>query len=207
MLKSELLLDHSLQHLMEITLRESERLNALITDFLLFAQPPQTNKMSWEIQELIGDTIELFIHSPSFRNGIRIIPPDPGEKVQAMIDPDQMRQVFWNLLINAAQAMSDGGEIRFYLKKEKEISWGTVPLFADPRRGKEYVKVAITDSGNGISLQEREKIFEPFFTTKDGGTGLGLSIVHKIIENHNGTIKVESEMGKGSTFIIALPID
>jgi signal transduction histidine kinase len=69
------------------------------------------------------------------------------------------------------------------------------------------VKISITDSGNGITGQEKEKIFEPFFTTKENGTGLGLSIVHKIIENHNGVIKVESELGKGSTFTIFLPAD
>ena len=69
------------------------------------------------------------------------------------------------------------------------------------------MKISIADSGNGIPPQEKEKIFEPFYTTKEGGTGLGLSIVHKIIENHNGVIKVESEMGKGSTFTIFLPAD
>ncbi len=67
------------------------------------------------------------------------------------------------------------------------------------------MRISITDSGNGIPPQEKEKIFEPFFTTKERGTGLGLSIVHKIVESHNGLIKVESEMGKGSTFTIYMP--
>jgi signal transduction histidine kinase len=85
--------------------------------------------------------------------------------------------------------------------------WETnVPLKAQ-KRGKEWVKISITDSGNGIGEQDREKIFEPFFTTKENGTGLGLSIVHKIIENHNGVIQVESEVGKGSKFTIFLPAD
>jgi signal transduction histidine kinase len=69
------------------------------------------------------------------------------------------------------------------------------------------VKISIADSGNGIPPQEKEKIFEPFFTTKEGGTGLGLSIVHKIIENHNGLIMVESEVGRGSVFTMFLPTD
>jgi signal transduction histidine kinase len=69
----------------------------------------------------------------------------------------------------------------------------------------DWVLISIVDSGSGISAQEKEKIFEPFFTTKENGTGLGLSIVHKIIESHNGMIKVESEVGKGSTFKIFLP--
>ena len=207
MLKSELPLDHHQQKLMEIILRESERLNALITDFLLFAQPPQTSKRYWEIRSVIEETIDLFIHSPSFHEGIRIHRPSTRENIQVMIDPDQMKQVFWNLLTNAAQAMSSGGEIRVHLGKQNGISWKTGLSFPMQKKGKEWVKISITDSGNGISGQEKEKIFEPFFTTKENGTGLGLSIVHKIIENHNGAIQVDSELGKGSTFTIFFPVD
>jgi len=205
MLKSELPLDPQQQKLMEIILRESERLNALITDFLLFAQPPQTNKRPWEIKKTIEETIDLLIHSPSFHEGIRIHRPSTRENIQALIDPDQMKQVFWNLLMNAAQAMFNGGEIRIYLGKQNGISWETGLPLPIQKKEKEWVKISITDSGNGIAAQEKEKIFEPFFTTKENGTGLGLSIVHKIIENHNGVIKVESELGKGSTFTIFLP--
>jgi two-component system, NtrC family, sensor histidine kinase PilS len=206
MLKSELTLDDSQQHLMEITLRESERLNALITDFLLFAQPPQTHKILYPIGRILEETIDLFIHSPSFHDGIRILRPNGSEEMQSSIDPDQMRQVFWNLFINAAQAMSDGGEIRVQLRKGN--TWGGTSLPLSPQlRKREWVKISIIDSGNGISPEEKEKIFEPFFTTKENGTGLGLSIVHKIIENHNGLIKVESELGRGSTFSIFLPAE
>jgi two-component system sensor histidine kinase PilS (NtrC family) len=205
MLKSELILDHRQNHLMEITLRESERLNALITDFLLFAQPPQTHKMPWEIWNIMEETIEMFVHSPTFHEGIQITRSNPRENFQAMIDPDQMKQVFWNLLINAAQSMSDGGKIGIRLEKRNEVFWGINFPFPAQRREMEWIMISITDSGNGISAQEKEKIFEPFFTTKEGGTGLGLSIVHKIIENHNGMIRVESEVGKGSTFTIVLP--
>jgi two-component system sensor histidine kinase PilS (NtrC family) len=207
MLKSELILDESQQHLMEITLRESERLNALITDFLLFAHPPQTHKMPWEIPKLLAETIDLLIHSPVFHEGIRVLRPQPAEGFKAMIDSDQMKQVFWNLLINAAQAMSNGGEIRIHVEKGTDHLGGQ--FFPWPPQGKrrEWIKISIADSGQGIPPGDKEKIFEPFFTTKEGGTGLGLSIVHKIIENHNGVIKVESEVGKGSIFTIFLPAD
>jgi two-component system sensor histidine kinase PilS (NtrC family) len=207
MLKSELSLNQQQQHLMKIILRESERLNALITDFLLFAQPPQTNRMLCEIGRVIDETIELFIHSPSFHDGIHIHRPDPFKNIHIMIDPDQMKQVFWNLLINAAQALSNGGEIRIHIEKGDETFWRTNLPPLKQRRGKRWVKIMVTDSGDGIHLQEKEKIFEPFYTTKEGGTGLGLSIVHKIIENHNGVIKVDSEVGKGSTFTLFLPTD
>jgi two-component system sensor histidine kinase PilS (NtrC family) len=122
-----------------------------------------------------------------------------------MIDPDQMKQVFWNLLINAAQAMSTGGEIGIHLEREKGAHREQHPRSPAQSKAKEWVKISITDSGSGIPPQEKEKIFEPFFTTKEGGTGLGLSIVHKIVENHNGIIKVESEVDRGSTFTIFLP--
>jgi len=204
MLKSELPLEDHQQKLMEIVLRESERLNALVTDFLLFAQPPKSNRRPWEIKKVIEEAIDLFMLSPSFHEGIHIKRPRTRENIQVMIDPDQMKQVFWNLLANAAQAIFSTGEISIHLKKVNGASWGTG--LALPK-GKEWLKVSIVDSGNGINEQEKEKIFEPFFTTKENGTGLGLSIVHKIIENHNGTIKVESEPGKGSTFTIFLPAD
>lgn len=207
MLKSELQLDQDQQQLMEIILRESERLNALITDFLLFAQPPQTHKRPCEIRKVIDETIDLFIHSPSFHEDLRVHPPPSHVNILATIDPDQMKQVFWNLLTNAAQAMSNGGEIDVRLEKQNGLSWRTsLPLSVDHKR-KEWLKISFKDTGSGIATQEKEKIFEPFFTTKETGTGLGLSIVHKIIENHHGVIKVESEVGEGSTFTIFLPAD
>jgi two-component system sensor histidine kinase PilS (NtrC family) len=206
MLKTELTLDDRQQHLMEISLRESERLNALITDFLLFAQPPQTHKVLYPIRRILEETIDLFIHSPSFHDGIRIRRPGDQEEVRVSIDPDQMKQVFWNLFINAAQSMSSGGEIQVQLGKGNGGSATGLPL-ASQLRGKEWAKISIVDSGNGMAQEEKEKIFEPFFTTKENGTGLGLSIVHRIIENHNGLIKVESELGRGSTFTIYLPVN
>jgi signal transduction histidine kinase len=115
-----------------------------------------------------------------------------------------MKQVFWNLLINAAQSMSDGGEIQVQVGKGN--GWGVTGLPLSPEMGgKEWAKISIIDSGNGMAQEDKEKIFEPFFTTKENGTGLGLSIVHRIIENHNGLIRVESELGRGSSFIVYLP--
>jgi signal transduction histidine kinase len=103
--------------------------------------------------------------------------------------------------------MSNGGEIRIHVEKGTDHLGGQ--FFPWPPQGKrrEWIKISIADSGQGIPPGDKEKIFEPFFTTKEGGTGLGLSIVHKIIENHNGVIKVESEVGKGSIFTIFLPAD
>jgi two-component system sensor histidine kinase PilS (NtrC family) len=205
-LKSELTLDDHQKHLMEITLRESERLNALITDFLLFAQPPQTHKIPYPMQRILEETIDLFTHSPSYHQGIHIQRPSVHEEIHASVDPDQMKQVFWNLLINAAQSMSNGGEIHVRMGRGNDGGVTDLPL-SSQLRGGEWAKISIIDSGNGMAQEEKEKIFEPFFTTKENGTGLGLSIVHKIIENHNGLIKVESEVGRGSTFTVYLPVN
>jgi len=205
-LKSELTLDDGQKHLMEITLRESERLNALITDFLLFAHPPQTRKVTSPMRRILDETMDLFIHSPSFHDGIHIRPPTDREEVYAFVDPDQMKQVFWNLLINAAQSISNGGEIQVQLGRGNGGGTTSLPL-SSQLWGKEWTKISIIDSGCGMGQEEKEKIFEPFFTTKENGTGLGLSIVHRIVENHSGLIRVESELGKGSSFSIYLPAD
>lgn len=204
MLKSELTLDPEQMHLMEITLRESERLNALITDFLLFAHPPQTHRSAREVGKILDETVELFTHSPAFHEGLHITRAPRNGEILALVDPDQMRQVFWNLLINAAQAIPGNGEIRIAIEKTTEPLGGNLP-FRSSMREEDWVKIVIADSGNGIPPKEKEKIFEPFYTTKEGGTGLGLSIVHKIVENHNGGIKVESEMGRGAMFTVFLP--
>ncbi len=204
MLKSELTLDPQQEHLMDITLRESERLNALIHDFLLFAHPPQLERSPWKIGQILDETVELFVHSPDFHDGLRITRTDRNGEVEAWVDPGQIRQVFWNLLINAAQAIPDEGDIRIAIERTEEGPGGGPP-FSGSKNRNDWVKIVIADSGKGISPHEKEKIFEPFFTTKEEGTGLGLSIVHKIVENHKGMIQVESDPGKGSTFTVFLP--
>ncbi len=204
MLKEELVLDPRQEHLMEIILRESERLNALITDFLLFAHPPQIHRSAWDIGKILDETIELFMHSPAFHEGLSIARPHSNGSIHAWVDPDQIRQVFWNLLINAAQAIPESGEIRIALAKGNG-PFSATPSFNPTEKPEEWIQIEIADSGVGIAPHEKEMIFEPFFTTKEGGTGLGLSIVHKIIENHHGLIKVESEVGRGSTFTLFLP--
>ncbi|MCL6520739.1 MAG: hypothetical protein K6T99_13020, partial [Armatimonadetes bacterium] len=106
-----------------------------------------------------------------------------------LADDKQLEQVLRNIILNSLQAMPDGGN-----------------LYVDTARADNAVRIIITDTGLGIPSDKIEKIFVPFFTTKTKGTGLGLSIVRKIIENHGGTIRVQSEVGKGTTFEITLPI-
>ncbi|MBW2038692.1 MAG: PAS domain S-box protein [Deltaproteobacteria bacterium] len=189
LLKEEKEAGESTQRLMEIILAESGRLNSLITDFLLYAQPPKLNKKVVDIGALADDTLEVFYRSPQWTQGIKLVKIiEPNVTIAA--DPQQLQQVFWNLLINAVDAMEGKGLLEVKIQK-------------DGRRQK--VMLLVSDTGKGIPPAEINRVFDPFFTTKEGGTGLGLSIVHKIVESHEGDISVESQSDQGTTFILTFP--
>jgi two-component system sensor histidine kinase PilS (NtrC family) len=185
------------QQLMEIVLREVNRLNSLIADFLLFARPISARKEKIHLNRLIEEILQMFIHSPDFTPQIRL-ETQFQDDLYIQGDPHQIRQVFWNLFINAAQAMPEGGTLRVDLRRNSP----SAPL----SEGRSYGEVAVSDSGAGIGEEERGKIFDPFFTTKERGTGLGLSIVHSIVESYGGKITVQSQVGQGTTFRILFPI-
>ena len=203
-LKEELELKGANRHLMDIILRESERLNNLITDFLLFAQPPRINKEKLDIGQVIDETLQLFENSPGHNRAIKIV-KELKRKIVLLGEPHQLKQLFWNLFINAAQIMPNGGELRVNL--ETVNADRTSNRLKGAKKGETipFAKISISDTGDGIKPGEKEKIFEPFFTTKEGGTGLGLAIVHRIVENHDGFISVNSQRNKGTTFDIFLP--
>jgi len=191
---------------MDIILRESERLNNLITDFLLFAQPAKTNKVKMDIGQVIDETLELFKNSPGQNQSIKIV-KNLEKEIVVLGDQHQLKQLFWNLIINAAQIMPNGGELK--VKLETVNADGTSGRFQGSKRRDmtPFAKISVSDTGNGINPDEKEKIFEPFFTTKEGGTGLGLAIVHRIVENHDGFISVNSQRNKGTTFEIFLSME
>jgi two-component system sensor histidine kinase PilS (NtrC family) len=185
------------QQLMGIVLREVNRLNNLIADFLLFARPFSPGKERIHLNHLIEEILQVFTHGPDFNRRIRL-ETQFQDDLHIQGDSHQIRQVFWNLFINAAQAMPEGGTLRVELRKNSSppsISGGRV-----------YGEISVTDSGTGIQGEELEKIFDPFFTTKEGGTGLGLSIVHSIVEGYSGKVTVQSRKGKGAVFSVYLPL-
>jgi two-component system sensor histidine kinase PilS (NtrC family) len=192
MLREGMHLSEDNRQLMEIVLRETDRLNTIITEFLEYARPRSSQQIMISLASLMQETIVLFRNSREFHEGIvldcRI---DPGLEVSG--DPQRLRQVFWNLLINASQAIRTSGSI-------------TITAYRDEGAGVlDETIIMVSDTGTGIGPEDLEKIFDPFFTTKTHGTGLGLAIVYRIIEDHGGSLSVSSEPGKGTTFTIRIP--
>ena len=144
----------------------------------------------------IQDTLESIArgHVPSGTNfhlkRIRIQKDLASDMQDIMVDGSQMEQVFLNLIINAIEAVSEGG---------------TIQINSTLNRTESFVNVEIKDNGPGISKMEQSKIFEPFFSTKPKGTGLGLSVSYGIIRNHRGAISVQSHLGEGTRFLIKIP--
>ncbi len=193
-LQGELDLHGDNKHLMDIVVRETDRLNTIITEFLEYARLKNAQNEQIELLPVLDETIMLLKNCKDCSCDIRISHAiDPDMVLQG--DAQRLRQVFWNLLINACQAMPQGGEIvvtaRPFIQENDDTSWW---------------EIIIADTGQGIAYEDRDKIFNPFFTTKTGGTGLGLAIVYRIIEDHRGTITMDSVPGKGTQFIITLPM-
>lgn len=181
--------------LMEIVINETERLNALITDFLLFAKPVQEKRERFDLGELLSETAEMFRNSPEAK-GLGIS-ANVDEGVYIDGDRRQISQVFWNLLLNSAQAAGGNGTIEVSLSLMR--SNGALPGI------KPTAEIQVKDNGIGIAPEDIGRIFDPFFTTKERGTGLGLAIAHRIVESHSGTIEVQSAAGRGSVFTVSFP--
>lgn len=197
MLKGEVSLAGDSRRLMDIILRETERLNQLITDYLLFARPARELKDMIDLGRLIGETMEVFRNSPaaaSLKIQCRV-----EDGLCVMGDSRQLGQVFWNLFVNASDAMDGSGELN--------VAAGYAVGAHSAARPGAQAEIIVSDSGRGIPPEALSRIFDPFFSTKDSGTGLGLAIVHRIIESHGGRIEVRSTQGAGTTFRIALPVE
>ncbi|HEX8890453.1 MAG TPA: ATP-binding protein [Pyrinomonadaceae bacterium] len=187
-LRSEMDANSSQAELMEIILRESDRLNRIITDYLTYARPRSHAHSSVDVRELLRETFTLLRHSPEIKDGHALEEDYPEEAMVVNADASQLKQVFWNIARNALQAMPKGGTFRAELR---------------PTLSKR-LRITFTDTGIGMSPEQVENLFEPF-SSRTGGTGLGLSIVYQIIRDHGGTINVRSREGQGTTIAIELP--
>jgi two-component system sensor histidine kinase AtoS len=187
--------DSRREYLNRIT-KEIDRLNDLLKTFFSFAKPQNLNLVHCHIKDIINEIIPFLIKEIADK-GIRFIETYHPQLPKIQVDRTQMHQVFLNLFLNAIQAMPNGGELKI------EAS----PILSTSVEGfkQNFIKVVISDTGRGIPPHIVQKIFDPFFTTKPRGIGLGLSITYQIIKKHGGTVKVESQWEKGTSFIINLP--
>jgi two-component system sensor histidine kinase PilS (NtrC family) len=190
MLRADMAGESSQTELMEIILRESDRLNRIISDFLSYARPRSIIQSKVDVGELLRQTFTLLRHSAEISESQIIEEQVPAIPVLVNADSEQLQQVFWNLARNALQAMPipTGGTLRAVVQKH----------------GQNRLRIAFSDTGRGMSPEQVEHLFEPFSSTT-GGTGLGLSIVYQIIRDHGGTINVRSREGQGTTITIELP--
>jgi len=187
--------DSRREYLNRIT-KEIDRLNELLKTFFSFAKPQKLNLVYCQIKDVINE-ITPFLIKEIADNGIRFVENYHPNLPKIRVDKSQMHQVFLNLFLNAIQAMPGGGELKIEV----------VPIPSSSMDGAKQnsIKIIVSDMGKGIPDHIVHKIFDPFFTTKPRGIGLGLSITYQIVKKHGGTIKVHSEWGKGSSFVINLP--
>lgn len=193
LLRNELDLDIVNQQLMDIVVRETDRLNLLITDFLIFARPGKMDPEIFDCTALLLDTLGILSNDPACKEGIQIV-KRLHESHFVSADSDQIRQLFWNLFQNALHAMSNGGKLEVSIKKVDSQEFDGNAIL-----------VSVSDTGSGINEETVNNIFDPFFTTKKMGSGLGLTTAYRIIENHQGRIWCKSTLGVGTTFFVLIP--
>ena len=196
MLKEGLDRDAVNSRLMDIILREINRLNLLVNDFLLFARPRPPDIQEFDLDQLIKDSLELFKNSKKWISRIQVETDFQGIK-KIKSDPEQIKQVLWNLFVNASEAMPEGGLLHVCT----EVVNGRQVFGANGN----CVKITIRDSGEGFSQKALRHIFTPFFTTKEGGTGLGLAIVKRIMTGLKGEVYGKSFPEGGAEITILLP--
>ncbi len=182
LLQEDMRYDSDQARLMQIILREADRLSSLASSFLFYARPPAGKVERIDLSRALLEIVELFEIDGSSNGRVKTT-KNISSDVWITMDPGHLHQILWNLLLNAAEAIDGDGNIE-------------IEMF--PIKNK-YACVKISDNGCGITAESLTTIFDPFFTTKPTGTGLGLSIVHRILEAYNALLNVESQLNKGTT--------
>lgn len=189
LLKGEVPLNEEQAKLMSIVSHESQRLNKIINDFLIYSKQVTFHPRTVDLVELMEDTVTLLQNNPQVTEWHQIEKHADKRPLPCVLDPDLIKQVFWNVSHNAIRAMPRGGTLTIQLK---------TPV-ADE------VQIIFRDTGVGIPADKIDKIFEPFHSFFADGTGLGLAIVYQIVQTHHGRIDVHSAVGEGTVFEISLP--
>jgi two-component system sensor histidine kinase PilS (NtrC family) len=189
-LRQELPLSSEQEQLMDIVLRESERLNTTIRSFLAYARPQRFQIERFDIRRALNDTALLLRHSADVLDGHDIVVDVPASELWYEADEGQIKQIVWNLATNGLRAMPEGGRL--------QLAGAVEP-------SSEGVVLTVHDDGIGIPANELDALFQPFHGTFPKGSGLGLAIVHRIVTDYNGEIQVSSQPGKGTTVSVRLP--
>ncbi|MFT0802311.1 PAS domain S-box protein [Bacillus swezeyi] len=187
LLKGSIKEDHSLYF--NVITSELKRIESIITEFLILAKPQAIMYEEKDIVKIMQDTMDL-LHAQANLDNVQMHLSCEGQIPLIYCEPNQLKQVFINILKNAIEVMPDGGNVYVSIKP----------------KGSDHIVVSLTDEGIGMTEDKLKRLGEPFYTTKERGTGLGLMVSYKIIEEHKGEIEVESEAGKGTTFHLTLPI-
>ncbi len=185
LLRDEIRPDPDHGRLMQIILREADRLSALVGNFLMYARPPSGKAEAMDLEKAVRETAELFGKNGGVDGRVALrIKTQPGIWID--MDAAHLKQVLWNLLINAAEAIASHGEIRIELSVTKD----------------RQACLRIGDTGSGMPAETLQSIFDPFFTTKPNGTGLGLSIVQRILDAYGCRVDVDSAPDRGTLFSV-----
>lgn len=187
-LKSDLDLTGDRERLLNVVLQESDRLNKIVEDLLCYAKPRDLILRPVALDRLLDETLQLARNDARFA-AHRIQVDKPAEVPACVASPDQIKQVFWNLISNAAKAMPKGGSLMIRISHTPH-----------------YLKIAFKDHGVGMTRQQRERLFQPFASGFSDGVGLGMAIVYQIIQRHRGKIAVRSRKNRGTTVILGLPL-
>ncbi len=198
-LRNGLSLEQTDKRLMDIVIRETDRLNSIVSDFLNYANPRPPKVVLINLTQVLEDVVTLLKNDQAYNQSVNVILDCPDERNYLKGDPQLFRQLIWNLSINALQAMSEGGELKISLKEAPNF-------FRENYQSKQAgIFLTVEDDGYGIEPGLKNKIFDPFFSTKEKGVGLGLAVVYKIVNQFDGYIGCKSKKPHGSCFEIYLP--
>jgi two-component system sensor histidine kinase PilS (NtrC family) len=193
MLKGDLGKNETNARLMQIILRGKDQLENFLKDFLLMARPAPGIREPFDLRETIREVMESLYCVADWNEQIRVNMLLDDDPIYIHANKSEFRQVIWNLLLNAVQALPEGGDL-------------TIEAHPSRIETREGAEIKISDTGIGIAEKDYQNIFEPFYTTRDTGTGLGLAVVSRIIDVYGGRIQIQSEYGKGTTFTVWLPM-
>ena len=194
LLTDDLKLEGSDRKLMEIILMGKDQLENLVRDFLLFARPDTRDRCKIDVAGIMDEVLESVRFFPGWNGNVEVVKNLCGQN-EIYGNSTEIRQALWNIILNALQAMPDGGMLEIGTNLDVDED------------NHEALEISISDTGCGIEENHMRNVMEPFYTTKENGTGLGLAVVNRIVESHGGTFRIESEPGTGTRCAIVLPVE